>query len=887
MPAPEFTVAVLADLDRDGLFETDWTDRAGSAARNRYGLRWGMDFRGKYRIAELKLTLDNDDGAFTPEYQSGIYYGQLDDPGIPLKLQAVHAGITYSLFSGHIVEWSVTVGQAGTVSLTAQDLGIYLRERGQVNVAVATDRDTGEAIQQVLTAAGFTSADWDLDAGIQGLPYHFETNAEAMGAVGALNASELGGHFYVDGTGRFRFENRHSRLGPSQYYREVQRDNPILHIRFRESGGTTAYDHSGNGHHGTLQNSPVLGVAGLIPADSATAIDLEASSSQYITIPDHADLDLGDTLTIEALIQIESLPANRVILAKGTNGYGLRVSSAGLLQLIKVGVAVIASSTVTLSPATAYHVVATKSGASVHLYVDGVDVTGAVTNATLVDTSAQLEIGAENAAGFWDGILQDVALYPSVLSSTRVLAHYLASRFGYWGDGSTIAPCIPPAYMRGADEMVGKISATGRSFREEQEIEIWREPRARDPFMPSSVSTLSLGPGEVLLEDIVLAGTLTSLVTPASGVDYLANTANDGSGSDRTSNLAVTITQVGGAVLRRRLQNTHASDTIYVTRFVLRGVPLTMLTDVSMTVVEEDAAPGQPAKAEITMQIPWLGDAGSTLRDFAVQTFEAYSWPYPRLRLRFAWENDDTVRDMLYLDTGHLVRYWDRASGQWGTNVGDTWYIGEVSHDVEPGGQSFTAVTLIPSWLYRNLDAITWDDFDRADAVATLGISRSDDDWSGDSGWSVSAGSAIGAAPAEARPWIDLGQPNHDTAGALRITSIGEDAIVGVQFRRVDADNYLRLVLDFDEEMLFLDQVIAGVVTEIANAEWIEEIGAQIRWLAQGDRIRVWLSSPDLRRRRLVIDETVTALNWGTGAGLYGLNHDVDTVVTRFYAQAI
>jgi hypothetical protein len=50
---------------------------------------------------------------------------------------------------------------------------------------------------------------------------------------------------------------------------------------------------------------------------------------------------------------------------------------------------IIAQSTGTQTDTTAYHhYVAPKTGSTVHIYVDGVDVTGSVTNATLADTSS-------------------------------------------------------------------------------------------------------------------------------------------------------------------------------------------------------------------------------------------------------------------------------------------------------------------------------------------------------------------------------------------------------------------------------------------------------------------------------------------------------------------
>ena len=75
-----------------------------------------------------------------------------------------------------------------------------------------------------------------------------------------------------------------------------------------------------------------------------------------------------------------------------------------------------------------HHIVATKNGAAVRIYIDGVDVTGVVTNRTLTDGSAPLILGARRgtSSAFLDGFLDEVAIYKSILSPAQVVAHYAA-----------------------------------------------------------------------------------------------------------------------------------------------------------------------------------------------------------------------------------------------------------------------------------------------------------------------------------------------------------------------------------------------------------------------------------------------------------------------------
>jgi hypothetical protein len=87
------------------------------------------------------------------------------------------------------------------------------------------------------------------------------------------------------------------------------------------------------------------------------------------------------------------------------------------------------SSTVALALNQWSHVVVTKSGATVKLYINAVDSTGAVVNATLADTTSALNIGRDVAfpAQYFNGRIDEVAVYPTALSAARVAAHYAAA----------------------------------------------------------------------------------------------------------------------------------------------------------------------------------------------------------------------------------------------------------------------------------------------------------------------------------------------------------------------------------------------------------------------------------------------------------------------------
>ncbi|KKN83862.1 hypothetical protein LCGC14_0295150 [marine sediment metagenome] len=228
--------------------------------------------------------------------------------------------------------------------------------------------------------------------------------------------------------GRIEFEDPtfHAGFGGHYYFRIID-DTPGGFWRLGDASGDLA-DSSGNGNTGSPNGGITYGVTGTITGDSDDAITLNGTTG-YISATDKASLDLGDgPFTLEAWIKKAADGSFMTIIAKGSGAYQLRMSDANTLQLLRENTSILVSSTSTTTGTGWHHVVATKTGATVLLYIDGVDVTGAVTNDTMVDTNDDFHIGRRVAASdeFFNGSLDEVAVYPTVLTATQVLEHYNA-----------------------------------------------------------------------------------------------------------------------------------------------------------------------------------------------------------------------------------------------------------------------------------------------------------------------------------------------------------------------------------------------------------------------------------------------------------------------------
>lgn len=205
----------------------------------------------------------------------------------------------------------------------------------------------------------------------------------------------------------------------------------VSYWRLGESSGTLA-DDAKSTNDGTYVATPTLGAAGALYGNADTAVTLNGSN-QYVTVPDNNTLDLGDgPLSIELWCKfgVFNSATSQKLIDKGSSAYGLRYSGSGKRIALTSGSTVIANfQPGTISDTLWHHLVATKNGASVVLWMDGRIVTGTVTNSTLVNTSSPLRIGAtQTPSEFFNGTLDEVAVYNSVLGADSVLAHYNAGK---------------------------------------------------------------------------------------------------------------------------------------------------------------------------------------------------------------------------------------------------------------------------------------------------------------------------------------------------------------------------------------------------------------------------------------------------------------------------
>jgi hypothetical protein len=215
------------------------------------------------------------------------------------------------------------------------------------------------------------------------------------------------------------------------YSSEVLADSPVAYYRMDEASGQPQ-DASGNGNHTTVTNgAKTYSQSGALASEpSSTAITFNSGIDNNFEAPDHATLDVGSVFTVEGWLKLLSLVTGLYngILIKHAPSFFFATDPTNNLTLFEYSGGECCTSTVATTDTDFHHYVATVNGAAVKLYIDAVDVTGAVTAKSWGNAVHPLALGGDLGGQYGPaGVLDELAVYPTELSPARVLAHYNAA----------------------------------------------------------------------------------------------------------------------------------------------------------------------------------------------------------------------------------------------------------------------------------------------------------------------------------------------------------------------------------------------------------------------------------------------------------------------------
>lgn len=442
-----------------------------------------------------------------------------------------------------------------------------------------------------------------------------------------------------------------------------------------------------------------------------------------------------------------------------------------------------------------------------------------------------------------------------------------------WGDGTNVIPSRVRVVWDRYD-YVTRVDVQQTVLRTgADEIEVLRSLGSFD-----TGDAVGIAAGATYRAVIPAESAVDSIVTPVADRDYRGNSAADGSGTDQTSDLTVTATLNGAGEITFTVENAGAG-TVYF-EYVIRGVAVEY-SDRAIARAEKTVS-GVVGGRELSIDVPFAGGNQLQGLDFAVQTLRSFRHLYPRVELEFDHDTDDNIAAMLAAEIGQRIAFADEDANERSSYVNDVWYIERIEHRGRPARMERTTVTLIPSYLFRDLDRIAYDDFARDNATGDLGTALCGTAWSGDGNMDIVSGKARANSDSLQMPVLDLGgSDNGCQVVEVDIAAIGTGDEVGVVFQYTDADNQYRCYLDKGSNELILEKNVATVVTEITSPAFTVGTAHELKVLRQGTRIRVYVDGV------LRIDTTDSAFSTGNKVGLFARNASGTATFAEPYGQGV
>jgi glucose/arabinose dehydrogenase len=270
--------------------------------------------------------------------------------------------------------------------------------------------------------ASFNGVDYGQLGGTSGTPPVTPINPCGDPPGGSMNPPSAEG-------GALRSQDVRTGGASSSYASLVAGDGAVSYWRFGETGTTVASDSRGT-NTGTYTGGYTQGTTGALAGDANTAVTLNGTSG-YVAVADSNSLDLANgPLSYE-------LWAKRADQGTYYQLLYTKLSQGNLFFLngkftFDNDATTIVQESGTTADTNWHHFVITRSGSgpgNTKLYKDGIDVTTEVnTSASLSTNSSAVAIGRYSSTYglYFNGSLDEVAVYNAALSPAQVRAHYVA-----------------------------------------------------------------------------------------------------------------------------------------------------------------------------------------------------------------------------------------------------------------------------------------------------------------------------------------------------------------------------------------------------------------------------------------------------------------------------
>jgi subtilisin family serine protease len=192
----------------------------------------------------------------------------------------------------------------------------------------------------------------------------------------------------------------------------------VAAYNFNQGTGTQVFDASGQGNTGTLSG-------GAWSAAGKTGAALSFTANGFVTIPDSASLDLTTGMTIEAWVRPTSNTNWRTVVLKEDAGglaYALYSSNGSRpAAYVHTDGDVDATGPAAVPLNTWTHLATTYDGATLRLFVNGVQVSSQALSGGITTTTGALRIGGNAVwSEYYRGLIDDVRIYNRALTGAEI-----------------------------------------------------------------------------------------------------------------------------------------------------------------------------------------------------------------------------------------------------------------------------------------------------------------------------------------------------------------------------------------------------------------------------------------------------------------------------------
>jgi hypothetical protein len=186
---------------------------------------------------------------------------------------------------------------------------------------------------------------------------------------------------------------------------------------FNEGLGTTVNDASGNRNTGTLQGGASWTTSGRY----GKAISFNGTSA-LVSIPNSSVLQLRTAMTLEAWVNPTTLTGIwRDVIYKGNDNYYLEADSTTVKPATRAPSGEALFGTGKLSANAWTHLAGTYDGATLRLYVNGVQVSSRTQTGQIPISTNPLQIGGDSLYGqYFPGKIDEVRIYNRALNATEI-----------------------------------------------------------------------------------------------------------------------------------------------------------------------------------------------------------------------------------------------------------------------------------------------------------------------------------------------------------------------------------------------------------------------------------------------------------------------------------